>query len=178
MAGSPTRARAMATRCCSPAERVCGRASSFQARPTAASASAGPVAHLAARQGADLEGEGDVLEGAAIGEQLEVLEDDADVAAQVGDRGAAQARDVAAEEQDPPLVGPLGGEDQLEQGALAGARRAGEEDEGALLDGERDVVEGHDFLAPRAEALAHLLEDDHGSGLHPPEGVGKKSARG
>src|SRR5688572_32457344 len=57
----------------------------------------------------------DVLEHRPAFHQSEVLEDDADVAPEVGDRIGSQSADVPAEKQNAPLVGLLGGKDRSEE---------------------------------------------------------------
>src|SRR5262249_24084820 len=84
-----------------------------------------------------LERDRDVVINGPIGDQLEVLEYDAHVAAQRRDAVLRQPRDVSAEEEDAPVVELLGAVDETEERALPGARRAGDEHELAAFDGER-----------------------------------------
>ena len=58
-----------------------------------------------------------------------------------------------------PLVGDSAAEEQLEQRALARARRAGEPDELALLDAQGDVVQHRRVARVR---LLDVEELDHG----------------
>ena len=99
------------------------------------------VGHDVAGPADDLEGEGHVLEHGLVGQQAEVLEDAADVAAQVGHPPLRQLHDVAAGLEDLPRVGELLAQQEPDEGRLAGAGRADEEDELALLDLDGDVAE-------------------------------------
>jgi hypothetical protein len=85
-AGSPTMARAMATRCCSPPESTPAGILAATGQPDALERLADARANEALRQPEDLERDGDVLEDAPRRDELEVLEDDAEVAAQERDR--------------------------------------------------------------------------------------------
>ena len=91
-------------------------------------------------------------------EQAEILEHDADAAAQSRHRVARQRRDVMAELGDQPARRLERQEQQAQQRGLAGAGGAGEELEGMRLDAEREVAQD---LRPHAVAQAHILESDH-----------------
>src|SRR6202041_780246 len=80
-----------------------------------------------------------------------------DVAAQRGHGAVGEPRDVAAEEEDAPVVDALGAVDEAEQRALARARRPRDEDELAALDRERHAAE-HRLVG--AVALVDVLEDE------------------
>ena len=67
----------------------------------------------------DLHGEGDVLVDRLVGQQLEVLEDAADVPAQLGHLPVAQLGDVAAGHDDAAGRGLLLPEEEAQQGGLA-----------------------------------------------------------
>ena len=123
-AGSPTMARAIATRCCSPPESTLRRIAAAPREPDALERLADARADEPRRQPEHLERDRDVLEHGPARHELEVLEDDADVAAQGGDRVVGEARDVASEEEDAPVVDALGAVDEAEQRALARAARA------------------------------------------------------
>ena len=84
-----------------------------------------------------LEDEGDVLEYRPRGDEFEVLEDEADAAAIFLDVAARQRGEVVAVDEDLALARLLLTEEQTEQRRLAGAARAGEENEFAFDDGER-----------------------------------------
>jgi len=85
---------------------------------------------------------GDVVVDGAVGQQLEVLKDGADVAPQQRDLLVRQAADVAS--RDPHLA--LGrvelADQQLDQGRLAAARRTDQEDELAAPNRQRDSFQG------------------------------------
>ena len=94
--------------------------------------------------GQDAQHEGDVLQDRLALQELEILEDDADRAAQLRDLALGDGGDVAAPDQDLPLRRQLLAEDQLQEGRLARARGAGEEAELALLDVQGDVGQRED----------------------------------
>ncbi len=106
-----------------------------------------------------LEGERDVLRGGAVLQQAEVLEHDAQAAAQLGHLVRPELADVVA--GDPHLArrGLLLGEQQLHDGGLAGAGVAGEKDELALGHPEGDVLQGEGAVGIR---LVDVGEADHG----------------
>ena len=105
-----------------------------------------------------LEGEGDVLVHGAVGQQLVVLEDVADVAAQVGHLAVGHLVDVPPGDPHRALLGALLAVHHPQQRALAGARRAHEEDELRLGDVEAGVTERDDL---GRVALGDILESDH-----------------
>src|ERR1700737_49131 len=80
--GSWTRARAIATRCCSPPESWSGYLFSFQ--PHDAEHFLDFRLQMAQRALGHAQREGNILEHGQVGEQLEILEDHADLAAKVG----------------------------------------------------------------------------------------------
>src|SRR5581483_12461182 len=97
------------------------------------------------------------------------LEDDADVAAQEGDRLVTKARDVPAEEEDAPVVDRLGSVEQPEQRRLARAARPGDEHEFAALDGEAHPPQDGGALPV---GLVDVLEGEDGPrGCFPGEAV-------
>ena len=161
--GRLTKARAMATRCCSPPESWCGRRFSMPARPTSSSVSGTVWRMRAAAAAEDLQGIGDVLEDRLVGQQAEVLEDAADLAAQSRDLALGQAVEVATGDEDAPARGVLLLHDELHHRRLARAGRADDEGELAARDLEADVVEGRTGR-PRV-GLRDVLEEDHASGL-------------
>ena len=114
-------------------------------------------AHHARLQAHHLEGHRDVLVHGPVRHEAEVLEHHADVAAQVGNAVLGEPRDVATAEEDAAVVHGLGAVDQLEERALARARRAGDEDELAALDGQVDAAQ-HRRVG--AEHLEHVLEHE------------------
>ena len=118
------------------------------------------VLDLLARLADHLEREGDVLGDGLVGQQPEVLEDGADVAAQPRHLPAGEPVDLLAGDVDPARGGAVLPQHQAQEGRLAGARGADQEDELALLDVDRDVVEGGVGVA--GVGLGDLLEANHG----------------
>jgi len=102
--------------------------------------------------------QGDVVEHGAVEQQVMVLEDKADLAAQVGDAAAADARDILPVDEDLSAGGVFDHRDQLEQGAFTGARMPGEKGHVAGFEVEADVAQG---LEPARVALADVVELDH-----------------
>ena len=101
-------------------------------------------AHDVLRPADHLERERDVLVDRLVGEQLEVLEDAADVAPQLRHLPRAEAPDVAARDEDPARGRDLVAQQQLQERRLPRARGPDEEDELALQDLEGEVAEGDD----------------------------------
>ena len=89
---------------------------------------------LILRLSLDFERVGDVLVGRAVGEELEVLEDAADVARSIEHLAPAQAGELAAADDDPAPGRVELLEEEPHDGRLARAGRADEEDELALVD--------------------------------------------
>ena len=116
--GRLTTARAMARRCCSPPERAMG--SLFRAsRPTLSRAA---WAHaLAAGRPTICRGQQHVVEDAAVEEELLVLEDQAEVAAQVRQGTLSEGGQVLAIDHEAAGGGPLDGGDEFDQGRFATA---------------------------------------------------------
>ncbi len=103
---------------------------------------------------------GDVVVHGAVRQQLEVLEDDADVAPEVRDPAARDLRQVVAGDAD-RAVGRIELLDQqAHERRLARAGRADEEDELAAVDRERHPIEAH---IPLVE-LGDPAELDHRAG--------------
>jgi hypothetical protein len=94
-----------------------------------------------ARQADDLQRQQHVVEHAAVEQQLLVLEDQPEVAAQVGNGAAPQAREVLAIDHQAAGSRPLDGGDQLDQRRLAGAGMAGDEDHLPGVDLEADILD-------------------------------------
>jgi hypothetical protein len=94
--------------------------------------------HLLADLGAagteHLQRVGDVVVDRSVGEQLEVLEDGADVAPQLRDLLLRQSADVAAGDAHRPLRRLELADQHLDQGRLAAAGRADQEGELATID--------------------------------------------
>src|SRR5262245_66655696 len=94
-----------------------------------------------------------VLERRHVIEQAEILEHDADAAAQGGQRVLAQAADVMTEQADEAAAGLERDEQQAQQRALSRARRAGEELQRVGLDAKGQVPQdfGPQAIAQRSE---------------------------
>jgi len=100
-----------------------------------------PGAGFARRRPRDLKCECDVFLDSAARQELEVLENDADLAPQWRHRRLAKPCDVAAEHDDLPLARPLGAEDQPEKTRLARTTGACQEDEFALREFDADIAQ-------------------------------------
>ena len=108
-------------------------------------------AHVVTAHALDAQPERDVLEHAHVREQRVRLEHHVDVPL-----GRRHVRDVAAAQQDAAARGLLEARDHAQRRRLAAARRPEHREELALVDLERDGVDGDD----RVEALRHRFEDD------------------
>ncbi len=80
-------------------------------------------------------------------------------------RRVVQLADRLVTDDDAPGVGPVEAGDQVQQRALARARRTRQEDELAAAHVERDVAQRGDVLA---EPLRHAFDDDLGAGHQMP----------
>ena len=114
---------------------------------------------LAARDPRDVQDVGDVLERRLALDELEVLEDDADRASQVGDLRVRKRRDLAAADDDLPLGRQLLPEEEPQQRGLPGPGGARDEDELPALDLEADVAERR---SPLGVALRQVRDPDQG----------------
>ena len=128
------------------------------------------VGHLGAdlrARGADhLQRVSDVVVDVAAGEQLEVLEDGADAAAQVGDPLRLKSGDVAAGDQHLALGRLQLADQQLDQGRLAAAGGPDEEHELAAVDAQADALERD--VSARVDLAGPAQLDDRR--LRPPLG--------
>ena len=158
MRGSWTSARAIAVRCCSPPESWLGYCWAWAVRPTSLRTPLHGRTDPPAGRASHLEGEGDVLADGLRRQELEVLEDDADLAPHHGHLPARQAGKVVAVEDHVAHRGQLVPDQELHQGRLAGAGCADEEDEVALRDDEVDVLQG---VAAVRIGLGHVVEHEH-----------------
>src|SRR6266542_1951181 len=94
-----------------------------------------------------------------IGEELEVLEHAADGTPPRRHLPGGEPVQLLARHPDVPGAGPLLLDQQADEGRLAGAGLADDEDELALADLHRDVVEGDDVVTVD---LGDVVECDHG----------------
>ncbi len=125
---------------------------------------ADPLDELAATRvvPGDRERQRDVLPDVEERDQVERLEDEAGpIAAQLRGGVVGQLADRFALERDRACGGPIEATEELEEGALAGPRRAHEGDELALGDGQGDAAQRVDGRRPEAIPLGEVarLED-------------------
>ena len=140
-AGSVTMARAMATRCSWPPESCRGKWSSRSPRPTSFSAVVACSIRSCLLQVGQLQRQFHVLQRGQHRNQVELLEDEADVlVAPVRDLAVAQLAQVVAQHADLAAGGAVHGGDQVQQRGLAGARRPHQRHELALVDLDVDVL--------------------------------------
>ncbi len=124
-----------------------------------------PAASLAllARDAPVEEGEVDVLEHGELRDEVEGLEDEAEVP--VPDPGEAvvgEARDVLAREAVRPLGGVVEAAQDVEERRLPRARGADDRDEASLVEREVDPLEDVERARVGAVALVDALEGDDG----------------
>ena len=105
-----------------------------------------------------------VLVGVAVGQQLEVLEDAADVAAELGDPRALELAERAAADEDRALGRVELLDQQPDERRLARAGLADQEHPLALVDAQRDVAQADDLAVVD---LRDALEHDHGRAARP-----------
>ena len=139
--GSWTRARAMAVRCCSPPDSCDGICFDLGRQPDEREHPIDRRPDLAPRRAGHLERERHVLPDRLGRQQLEVLEDDPDLAAHPRHVPARQPGEVLAVEDDRALGRELVADEQLDERRLARPGRPDEEDEVAFGDDEVDVAE-------------------------------------
>ena len=134
-------ARAIATRCCCPPESCAGYLAACSPTPTRSSSSLARLLASAVGCLQDLDGsERDVLQDGLVGEQVERLEDHADLGAQSGELLAFLGQEVAVD-ADLALVDRLEPVDRPTQRGLPGSRRADHDDDLAAVDVDVDVLE-------------------------------------
>jgi hypothetical protein len=107
----------------------------------------------------DLQGEGHVLGHRLVGQQPEVLEDGADLAAHRGDLPAVDLVQLPPRDEHLAPRRPQLAQDQTQEGGLARARSAHQEHELALFDLDVDVGQGRS--ASGVIALGHAFETNH-----------------
>ena len=118
------------------------------------------VADDAAALADDLHGEGDVGEHGFLRQQAEVLEHDADPAAEPGHAPAGDVGDVLAGHVDGAGGGAVLFEDEAQEGRFAGAGGADEEGEFATVDLKVDRIQRGSRLL--VIDLGDIFETDHG----------------
>ena len=168
IAGSVTSARAMATRCCWPPESSPGLWSARSARPTWSSATERPLASLGRCDAAVDQRQLDVAPRREVGEQVELLEHEADEAG-CARRRAGPRRTTAtswpASRNDAGRRDVEAAED-VHQRRLARARRAGDRDELVLLDAQRHVAQRRDLERAGRVDLARRRRSSMTGGRH------------
>ena len=109
------------------------------------------------------EGEGDVFPGGEGGDEVEGLEDEADLAAaEEGEVVVGEAGDVLAFDDHVATVGAGEAGHEVEEGGLAGSGGAHDGEEPAALDFEGDAGEGGDGAVALLEGLGDVLDDERG----------------
>ena len=158
--GLETSARAMATRCCWPPESSAGRCVLPVGEADALDDGVRPV--LVDLAAGELEREDDVLLGREHGEEVEELEDEADVLApELGQLGVPELRDGGAVDLDLALGRAVEAGEDVHERRLAGARRAHDGGELAALDVERDAAQrSHRGVALAVDADDVVRRDD------------------
>src|SRR6266498_2423206 len=159
ISGRLTNARAIETRCCSPPESSWGETLGLVGEADQLEHLGDGPLDVVAALADDLESEGDVLAHRLVRQQLEVLEDATDRAAQRGHLPGGEPVEILAGHPDAPAGGLVLLGQQAQEGGLARARLSHHEDELALVDLDRDVVE-RDHV--RAVHLGHMFKFDHG----------------
>ena len=159
ISGRFTKARAIDTRCCSPPDSSFGQFSVFLASPTSSRMAGTCVLMTCSRPPDHLEGEGHVLVDGLVRQQLEVLEDAADVAAQVRAPSSWSARRCPCRRR---RSGRRSGVSSLLSRRMSvdlpEPDGPDEEDELALLDVGAGIAEGDDVALVD---LGHVFELDH-----------------
>ena len=117
-----------------PSTSVIGACDSRPRKPDLVERRAHALLDLAAARAGDHERQRDVVEDAAVVEQLVVLEHDAEPLPERRNLAARDARRVLVVDEHRAARRPLDQRDQAQQRALAGARRARQEHELAALD--------------------------------------------
>src|SRR5262249_39075979 len=106
--------------------------------------------------------EGDVLEHRPAGEELGVLEHDADGAPELGHLAAPEPHDVEARDLDLAFGRPLVVVQHAQQRGLARPARTAQDGEVTLVEPEGDVAERRDPAGPFSEDLRDVSQPNHG----------------
>jgi len=132
-----------------------------------------PPPDLLARRSGHLQREGDVLEDGLGWQEAEVLEDDPDPPAQPGHLAAPNAGEVVAGHHHAAGGGQLLADEEADEGALAGAGLADQEDEvtgqdrdGHVHQGDLAVRVGHPDVGHGDDRLAGRRPQRDGAGEH------------
>ena len=116
---------------------------------------------VAIRSAHDLEGKRDIFENGFMGKKFVVLEYEAHVAPEIGNARRIEPEGIHALDDDLPLVCVFRAEEDFEEGGLARAAGAGNEDELSLVYGKADVAQGGDAFI----IFCNPVELDHGINL-------------
>src|SRR5437867_3948778 len=107
----------------------------------------------------------DVLEGARPGQEVELLEDEADLCVpDPRERVRREAGDVLAVDDVPTGGGRVETAEEVHEGGLAGTRWPHHRDELAGLDGDGNAAEGVDGVRPEVVVLRQAVDGDDRSG--------------
>ena len=159
--GRLTTARAMATRCLSPPESVRGNAAARPRRPTRSSTSRASRRPSVFGRPGEEERQRDVLLGRELGKEMVELEHESHARAAHGRaRGRRERGPVRAVERHAARVGRVEPGEKVEQRRLSAARRAGDREEIARADGERNAAEDLDPRLAGPEPLREALRDE------------------
>ena len=159
ISGSVAKARAMATRCCSPPDSWRGVCAGARGEADAVQ----PVGGAFARVGAtgQFQRQQDVFQRGQRRQQLERLEHEADAAgAQAGAGVLVEIAEALAEQHDFARGRLVESRQQAQQGGLAGAGRAGDRQRFAGCDGKLDFAQDGERAVGRAHALRQGAGDD------------------
>jgi hypothetical protein len=122
-----------------------------------------PLPHDRSRNSCDVEREGDVLPHRLVRQQPEILEDDADSPPKPRHLPPAHAKQVVARDRHVSGRRHLLADEEPNERALAGARRADQEDEVAARDLDVDVCQCHLAVGVGHPDVHHA--DDRGVGI-------------
>ncbi|MEZ4456432.1 MAG: hypothetical protein R2882_07775 [Gemmatimonadales bacterium] len=118
---------------------------------------------LLGRFAAEFEGHLDVLPGRERRDQMERLEDEADLLGpELGSFVFSEAAEIGAVEGHPAAAGPVEPREQAEERGLAAARGPDDREEAAALEGERDIVQHRQPPAAGQIGLREAVADEHG----------------
>jgi hypothetical protein len=107
----------------------------------------------------DQEGDGGVLDAVEGGDEIELLEDEADgVGAKAGDGGLGHFAEVVAEDFELSIVGGEGAGDDADEGGFAATGGTDEHGDIATADVEVDAFEDEEFGAAIAKAAGDAAD--------------------
>ena len=122
----------------------------------------GPARRLPPGCARQLQGKADVVQGRALHEEVEALEDHADGLSGLPELLGAQAQHVPAVHHYLPAGGPLQQIDAAHQGALARAAEPNDAENFPRPDIDADILQGADLAVPAAEALGQMPQLNNG----------------